>query len=445
MSWFKLLMAEIAYRKGNFFGSLLAIVVVCALFVAGPALLRNYSEESKRQIEAMNHETEVQLTAMKESSEKDIKAMEDRTKRIMRDLGFNLRIVHANTDMANLLASEEAFPMPESNIQKLADSPAITKIVHLVASLRKMIRVNDKPRLLVGFAPEATQSHIGKKPPMGFQIKQGEVLLGHLAADTTQAGDEIEVLGKTLKVARVLPPYGERDRDIMIAVHLKDAQQMLDMEGQITEILALGCKCKTVDRVEEITAQLELVLQDAKVSEMRTRAIARDDQRNLISAYHQETMATFEAERQEIVDKELQQRKKVFAAMSQINWLVMPMAILGGVVWVGLLAWSNVKQRRTEIGLLRAIGKRAGSISAIFLSKAMIIGLVGGLIGAAIGLTAAYLLTTNMFQISGGAFEYPWLMTLLAVLGAPILAAMASYLPTLWAVQQDPSVVLLEG
>lgn len=445
MTWSKLLFAEIAYRTGNFCGGVFAVTVACALFVAGPAILRNYSEESKRQIQAMNDETEIQLAAMQEASEKDIKAMEDRTKRIMRDLGFNLRIVHVNTDMTNLLASEEAFPMPESNIQKLADSPAVTKIVHLVASLRKMIRVHDKPRLLVGFAPETTQSHIGKKPPMGFNIQRGEVLLGHLAADTLGAGDEIEVLGKTLKVARVLPPYGERDRDIMIAVHLKDAQEMLDMQGQITEILALGCKCETVDRVEEVTAQLELVLQDAKVTEMRTKAIAREDQRNLISSYHEQTMASFEKQRTSIVNDEVERRSKMFATLKQVNWVVTPMAILGGVIWVGLLAWNNVSQRRAEIGLLRAIGKRSGAISGMFLGKAMLIGALGGLLGAAIGLGVAWLLVANLFQIDSSVFEYPWQMCLLALLGAPILAGMASYVPTLSAVQQDPSSVLLEG
>ncbi|MCR9119865.1 MAG: hypothetical protein NXI22_23260, partial [bacterium] len=132
MSWFKLLVAEITFRPGNFAASVLAVTVACALFVAGPALLRNYGEESKRQIEAMNAETDLQLAAMQEKSDLDIKQMDKRTKRIMRDLGFNLRIVHANTDMTDLLASEEAFPMPESHIQKLADAPEITKIVHLV-------------------------------------------------------------------------------------------------------------------------------------------------------------------------------------------------------------------------------------------------------------------------------------------------------------------------
>lgn len=445
MSWFKLLVAEITFRPGNFAASVLAVTVACALFIAGPALLRNYGEESKRQIEAMNAETDLQLAAMQEKSDLDIKQMDKRTKRIMRDLGFNLRIVHANTDMTDLLASEEAFPMPESHIQKLADAPEITKIVHLVASLRKMIRWEEKPRLLVGFAPEATQSHIEKKAPMGFEIQPGEVYLGHLVAGDRRVGDEVEILGNKLKVVRILPPYGTRDRDIMIAVHLKDAQKMLQMEDQITEILALGCKCKTVERVEEITAQLELVLADTKVTEMRTKAIAREDQRNLITSYHKQSMASFEKQRAEIVDEEVARRSQIFQSLQWTINIISPLAILVGAIWVGSLAWSNVKNRRNEIGLLRALGKRANTIGAIFLGKAMLVGLIGGLLGAAIGIGLGYGLSSQTLGLDSTWIVHPWGLAGLAVLGAPILAAMASYLPTLAAVRQDPSIVLMDA
>ena len=71
----------------------------------------------------------------------------------MRDLGFNLRIVHRNTNLARLFANFESFPMPEEYIKRLANSPEITKIVHLVATLMHMIQWVGQPRLLVGFAP----------------------------------------------------------------------------------------------------------------------------------------------------------------------------------------------------------------------------------------------------------------------------------------------------
>ena len=46
--------------------------------------------------------------------------------------------------------------------------------------------------------------------------------------------------------------------------------------------------------------------------------------------------------------------------------------------------WEEI-HRTSEIGILRAIGLRSGEILVIFLSKAVLLGLLGGLLGAGVG------------------------------------------------------------
>jgi len=41
-------------------------------------------------------------------------------------------------------------------------------------------------------------------------------------------------------------------------------------------------------------------------------------------------------------------------------------------------------------------------------------------------------------------FRLDWRLAVATILGAPLVAAMASYLPTLSAVSQDPAVVLVD-
>ena len=449
MSTFKLLRAEILHRKANFVLSLAVLTAAATLFVVAPLLMNGYSQESKQRIALKQEETERQLSDLRaanadalldmqrETADKidqlnaetdagldriekkatdDLAELDQRTKRIMRDLGFNLRIVHQNTDLARLYANFDAYDMPEEYVDQLANSPEITKIVHLVATLKKMIDWEGQPRKLVGFAPEATQSHLEKKPPMGFQIKPGTVYLGSIAAKGHELNDEVEILGKKFIVTRILPPKGN-DEDLLLAMHLQDAQEVLQKKGKITEILALGCKCKTVERIEEIRAQLELALPMTQVTELSVKAIARDQQRKLVTAHKKQSIADYKEERntivetakqqrEEIVDREVQRQKemlereesrhgeiireeelrqqRVLDLLSVVN-AISPVVILVCGIWVGFLSWSNVRERRSEIGLLRAIGKGSVNVASLFLGRAMLVGLLGGVLGCALG------------------------------------------------------------
>lgn len=466
MSTFKLLLSEIAHRRTNFALSVLAIMVAAALFVASPALLRAYQQQSRAQLAAISTQTEKQLSAMQaetdlhlekmqQESSEAVVAMEDRTKRIMRDLGFNLRIVHRNTDLSKLYANFASFDMPEEYIDRLAESPELTKVAHLVATLKQMIDLNGEPRLLVGIAPETPQPHVEKKAPMGYQIQPGEVFLGAITAGDRAVGDTIEIMGSEFKVANILPANGTRDEDIALFMHLKDAQRLLGKEGKITEIVALGCKCKTIDRVEEIQAQLELVLPEAKVMEVRNLAIAREDQRKLIAQYYTDQIEKYKQDRAtlaeleqkngaELLAAEQESHAKVIGLLSSLTGVVTPLVVLASALWIGLLAWSNVRERRTEIGLLRALGKGASVVATLFLGKALVLGLVGGAIGCIIGIMLERYLSQSMFQIAPAMQGLNADLIVLALLGAPLVAALASYLPAIIASRQDPAVVLMD-
>ena len=406
MSTAKLLCAELWHRKVNVLLTMFLLVSAATLFVACPTLLDGYRSESARQLKSMQDETAAALSRTHEETEAELQRMEQeadavladlekKTRRTMRDLGFNLRIVHRNTDLNQLYAEFVSFDMPEEYVERLADSPEITKIVHLVASLRQMVEWQGQQRLLIGFAPEATQSHIGKKAPMGFRIERGQVYLGSLVGEGYEVGNEIEIFDRPFTVARILEPHGRADEDIAICMHLKDAQEVLEKPDKISEILALGCKCKTVDRIEEITAQLELVLPEAKVTEHRLQAIARDDQRKLVERYHQQNIDEYQSSRNkiaaqekqrhdEILHQEQESRGQVMVMLKSTTDVLTPLVVLVCAIWVGLLAWSNVRERRAEIGLLRAIGKGSANIASLLLGKALVLGVVAGLLGITI-------------------------------------------------------------
>jgi len=418
MNTFKMLLAEIGYRKLNFALSLLAVTIAVALFVAGPVLIAGYRQETRAQLHRLD----------------------DTTRRYMRDMGFNLMIVHRDNDMSNFWAADFAQKtMPQEYVERLANDEQLTKVTHLVATLQQKIDWQNRNVLLVGYLPETPQPHraatkfakrreqeLKKRLPMGENIEPGTVHLGHNLAAGRKEGQTVDVLGRPFQIAKILPERGSKE-DITIKMNLTDAQQLLKKPGEINQILALECQCVVGD-LSLIREQLENALPEAKVTEYRSIAIARARQRQAVKA-----------------NRETQQ-----ARMQLLAYVTTSLVVLASALWVGLLTLANVRERRTEIGILRALGKGSGTIVGLFLGKAILVGLLGAGIGFVLGTGIGYVLGSDLprwlgaqpLYRAGEYFSFPYLLLLIALLGAPLLSAVASYLPTLSAVLQDPAVVL---
>ncbi len=398
MTTLKILLAEIRYRKLNFLLSLIAVTMAVALFVAGPVLVDGYGRQTQQRMAQL----------------------EDETRKLMRGMGFNLLIVHRDTNMADFWAADFAtIDMPQNYVHKLAASRDLTKVTHLVATLQQKIDFGNRKALLVGYLPETTQMYMDKKKPMGYNIEPGTVLLGYELGAGKKQGENIEVLGKNFHIAKIMPEKGSKE-DISLAVHLSDAQALLEnKQGKINQILALGCNCPDSD-LANIREQLAAVLPETRITEFQSIALARAEQRKRVG----------------------QSRAEIQRVVETLAAVLTPVVVLTMAIWVGLLALANVRQRRTEIGILRAIGKGSGTIACLFLGKAMLLGLLGGALGFVLGLLLAQLLGVMILDVPTDQFPIHVEVLLIALLGAPIVSAVASYLPTLSAILQDPAVVL---
>ncbi len=397
MNSLKLLLREIRFRKTNFALSLSAVIVAVTLFVAVPSLIDGDARDAQAQLDRM----------------------EDETRKLMRDMGFNLMIVHRDTNMSNFWAADfSTVDMPQEYIDRLAGARALTLVTHLVATLQQKIEWNQRKVLLVGYLPEATQTHMRKKKPMGYVVEPGTVYLGYELGADHKEGETIEILGKSFRIAQVLPEQGSKE-DITMAMSLADAQTLLDKPGRINQIMALGCRCAGA-LLPKVRKQLAEILPETRITEFRSMALARAEQRDLVGTVRRDRIEKMER----------------FAAV------VVPLVVLACAVWVGLLAMSNVRERRTEIGVWRALGIGAGKIGTLFIGKAMLLGLAGGVIGFFVGTWVGQVLGRQVFEIAADHFAPAYTTLLWTAIGAPLLCAMASYLPTLMAVIQDPAVVL---
>jgi putative ABC transport system permease protein len=457
MSMLKLLLAEIGYRKVNFALSLVAITIAVALFVAGPILVDGYGRGTEAELAKLQkrvEESQARVTESEKLARAEMAGLEDDTRLAMLGLGFNLSIVHRDTDMIDFLSTGlPTIDLPQQYVDKLAKDPSLTLITHLVATLRAEITWEGHQVRLDGYLPETTQSHMRRKAPMGYDVESGTVFLGYHLGKGRQVGETIEVEGKSFRIARILPEQGSRE-DSTITMHLSDAQALLGKENPpaINQILALECKCAEAD-LPRIRRQLAESLPETHVVRDVSKAVARAKQRAMVKEKHDAIVA-----RQK---RDLEERKKDLAAtaahrdeiqqdMETLSVVLTSLGVLVSAIWVGLLALVNVRERIAEIGVLRALGKSSARIAFLFLAKAVLLGLVGAVIGLLLGTAVGFLLGTETTRLLGfrplyaaaDHFNVPSQLLLFALIGAPLLSAVASYLPTLSAVTQDPAVVL---
>jgi putative ABC transport system permease protein len=112
-----------------------------------------------------------------------------------------------------------------------------------------------------------------------------------------------------------------------------------------------------------------------------------------------------------------------------------------------------VTQRRSEIGILRALGATRGQIRALFLGESAVAGLAGSVVGIGFGLLMAQgLASTNAFMegvigVSTNADHMlvrPWLLVTAAAVGV-ITSMIAAFLPARNAARVDPVKALQKG
>jgi putative ABC transport system permease protein len=114
------------------------------------------------------------------------------------------------------------------------------------------------------------------------------------------------------------------------------------------------------------------------------------------------------------------------------------LGLIVGIAGLGVVMVRAVRERRRNIGVLRALGFQSGTIQRAFLTESTFVALEGIVLGAALSIITSYLLFKNDDELnaSGVGFPIPWAS--IAVLVAA--AALASVLATVWPARQASKI-----
>jgi putative ABC transport system permease protein len=114
------------------------------------------------------------------------------------------------------------------------------------------------------------------------------------------------------------------------------------------------------------------------------------------------------------------------------------LGLIVGIAGLGVVMVRAVRERRRNIGVLRALGFQSGTVQRAFLTESTFVALEGIVLGAALSIVTSYLLFKNDEELNaaGVGFPIPWAS--IAVLVAA--AAVASILATVWPARQASKI-----
>ena len=139
----------------------------------------------------------------------------------------------------------------------------------------------------------------------------------------------------------------------------------------------------------------------------------------------------FEIERSDSIQQELSGN---LAIMTAVGGAIGAITLIGAAIGLMNIMLVSVTERTREIGLRKALGATPSIIRKQFLIEAIVICLIGGVLGIILGMAAGNLIAYGI----NGAFVAPWLWLFLALLLCTCIGLISGFYPAKKASKLDP-------
>jgi putative ABC transport system permease protein len=130
-------------------------------------------------------------------------------------------------------------------------------------------------------------------------------------------------------------------------------------------------------------------------------------------------------------------RAKIVDQLSRYALILSVLMLASGTLIILLTMMSGINERTAEIGIYRAIGFRQGNVFEILLTEALLLGLVGGILGYGLGIAMADLAAPLVAGVKLPIGPEPQ-TAFFAIIGAALWAVAAGIYPAVKASRRDP-------
>ena len=363
---------------------------------------------------------------------------EQNVARNLDNLGANILVLPQAASIDDYYTSDiDAPTLPMDYVERILTS-TIAGVDNMSPKLTRRVKVGNQSVVLTGILPK---SEIASKPLwqssglMGAQLKttcvpsqsanqshgMEDKKLQRKAIDTLYSDDclagfqvakrlkltpngRISIMGKEFKVVKILSETGTVDDDRIFA-NLKDVQVLLKLENQVSAIEIMGC-CNAIS--EGLLGQLRNILPDTRVTTIG-----------------------------QIVSTQIETNQ----LMKKITLVMLIIIFFVGGISIGNYIWANVNERKREIGILRMMGAERSTIYKMFLLKALILGVAGGILGYLAGTFAGVVLGP---YLAGIVVKPVYIYLVWSIILSVAIALAGSLFPTYLAAKFDPHSNLQE-
>ncbi len=406
---------ELNFRRGSFILGLLGVAAVAACLTGSRAFLA-----------AHDHQTEKLTGALEERSTQRMADLQEEARKFSINLGFNCMLLPPEQNLGELYANGKSSRFfTDAQVTTLSEAQSET-LNHMRPILRERVDWPEQNRsiVLVGVRGEVYIKAPRWQQPIEEAIAADKAHLGQVLARELdlEPGGTLVFKGRTFIVEHILPQAGNED-DLTLRVSLETAQELLGHEGSVSAVLGLMCNCADGDP-DIVRREIDKHLPGIQVVDFTVRARARQNARNAISE-------GTNAEVEDIKVSRAALRDQIAAFANVLTCLVSA----GTILLLGVLTFNNARERRGEVAMLRALGLSAKRILSLFLSKAVLTGTVGGIIGCLVGLAG-----TRLMGGPGAAVSSSFLLIVIAVsIG---IAVLTSLIPAASAAAEEPAGIL---
>jgi putative ABC transport system permease protein len=139
-----------------------------------------------------------------------------------------------------------------------------------------------------------------------------------------------------------------------------------------------------------------------------------------------------------LVQTELSNQEQFFLLMRGY----LALGLIVGVAGIGVIMVRAVRERRRQVGVLRALGFQASAVRGAFVAESAFVAVEGVLIGTVLALVCSWSITLTDSFGDGMSFRVPFVSIAVLVVGTLIFALLATAAPARSASKIDPAVAL---
>jgi len=143
--------------------------------------------------------------------------------------------------------------------------------------------------------------------------------------------------------------------------------------------------------------------------------------------------------RSELVKRVTASETSVLSKLQALVLLVTVIVLALTMICVATTMTAVVTERRQEIGLRKAIGASDASIMKEFMGESLLLGAIGGILGAVVGFVFAQVVSVNVF---GSSIFFRPLLAIITIIVSVLITAVTCVLPIRSATRVDPALVL---